>query len=97
MPQENIRDISLLRAEIDRIDKELVAWFAARMQVASEVAAYKRQTGMTVTDTAREETLLARVESLSPGEISGYTRTLYQTILALSRAYQHEKLDSEND
>ena len=95
MAQENIRDISLLRAEIDRIDRELVALFAARMQVSAEVAAYKKHIGMAVTDTTREAALLARVEDLSPAEIRNYTNTLYQTILSLSRAYQRAKLEGD--
>lgn len=91
MPQE-IKDLSLLRAEIDRLDKEIVALFAARMQVSAGVAAYKRKTGMAVTDTGREKALLDRVAALSPTGISAYTRTLYHTILSLSRAYQHAEL-----
>ena len=94
--EKNTLDLGALRKEIDRIDTELVSLFTTRMQVSSKVAAYKRQTGMAVTDTAREEALLSRVASLSPDEISHYTKTLYRNIMALSRAYQHQKLGADS-
>ena len=90
--QDKIKTLDELRREIDAIDTELVALFSARMQVSSDVAAYKRQTGMAVTDSTREAALLARVAALSPADTADYTRTLYSNILALSRAYQHVKL-----
>ena len=52
------------RAAIDRIDRELVALFCERMQVATDVAAYKAAHDLPVTDAARERALLARVSEL---------------------------------
>ena len=85
-------DLGELRREIDRIDKELVSLFAARMQVSAGVAEYKRASGMAVTDATREAALLDRVANLSPAEFADYTRTLYTNILSISRAYQHARL-----
>jgi len=85
-------DLAELRREIDRIDKELVSLFAARMRVSAGVAEYKRASGMAVTDTSREAALLDRVADLSPADLADYTRTLYTNILSISRAYQHAKL-----
>ena len=92
MTKRNANDISLLRAEIDRIDSELVRLFTARMQIAAQVAAYKRQTGMAVRDSVREAALLDLVAALSPAETGDCTRALYETILSLSRAYQERLL-----
>ncbi|MBE6594849.1 MAG: bifunctional chorismate mutase/prephenate dehydratase [Ruminococcaceae bacterium] len=89
-------DLSVLRREIDRIDTELVALFSTRMQVSASVAEYKRSVGMAVTDPVREAALLDRVAAMSPVETADYTRTLYQDIMALSRAYQHVKLGSDS-
>lgn len=88
-------DLSDLRHEIDRIDKDLVALFAARMRVSAGVAEYKRARGMAVTDATREAALLDRVADLSPGEFADYTRTLYTNILSLSRSYQHARLGAQ--
>lgn len=89
-------DLGHLREKIDRIDKEMVALFAARMQVSSDVAEYKRSVGMAVTDPAREAALLDRIEESSPVEFKKYARTLYTDILSLSRAHQHAKLGADS-
>ena len=85
-------ELSELRNQIDEIDTELVDLFKRRMNVSAQVAEYKRQTGMNVLDTSRERALLNKVSELSGEEYEEYTRTLYSTILDLSRSYQHRKL-----
>ncbi len=94
--QAQTNDLAPLREEINRIDRELVALFSARMQVSARVAEYKRASGMAVHDPVREAELLARVAALSPAETADYTRTLYASILSLSRAYQHAKLGTDS-
>ena len=86
-------DIQELRKNIDEIDRELVDLFLRRMSISAEVAEYKREVGMPVLDPARERALLERVSEMSGEEFERYTRTLYSTILDLSRSYQHKKLD----
>ena len=88
MSTQTTNELALLRAEIDRIDKELVALFSSRMHLCAAVADYKRRTGMAVTDPTREQELLDRVATLSPTETRECTKELYQTILSLSRSYQ---------
>ena len=85
-------ELSELRKQIDLIDEELVSLFKKRMNVSAEVAEYKRQTGMNVLDSSRERALLDKVSELSGEEFEEYTRTLYATILDLSRSYQHKRL-----
>jgi chorismate mutase/prephenate dehydratase len=85
-------ELSELRNQIDEIDRELVELFAKRMKVSSEVASYKREHGMAVLDATRERALLQKVSELSGTELEEYTRTLYATILDLSRSYQHKSL-----
>ena len=86
-------DLQELRKNIDEIDRELVDLFIRRMNISAEVAEYKREVGMPVLDPARERALLERVSEMSGEEFERYTRTLYSTILDLSRSYQHKKLD----
>lgn len=85
-------ELSELRNQIDSIDRELVELFKRRMNVSASVAEYKRQTGMNVLDASRERALLNKVSELSGEEFEEYTRTLYATILDLSRSYQHKRL-----
>lgn len=87
-----INDINDIRKEIDEIDKELVDLYIRRMNCSARVAEYKREHGMPVLDASRERALLNKISELSGSELEEYTRTLYSTILDLSRSYQHAKL-----
>ncbi len=85
-------ELSDMRQEIDEIDRELVALFVRRMNVSADVAAYKKDVGMPVTDASRERALLDKVSDLAGKEFEEYTRTLYATVMELSRSYQHKKM-----
>ena len=80
------------RKEIDIIDKELVALFVKRMNVAKEVAKYKKETGKAVYDAERERQLLEKIENEAGEEFGDYTRRLYSSILELSRNYQSKSV-----
>jgi len=84
------------RKEIDSIDKELVELFTRRMNVAKEVAAYKKENGMAVYDSERERKLLEKVEENAGEEYGDYARRLYGSILDLSRTYQSKELSPES-
>ena len=51
-------DISELRAEIDKIDEELVKLFCARMEISAKVADYKRERNLPIFVPAREREIL---------------------------------------
>jgi len=85
-------ELDELRKQIDQIDRELVELFKARMGIAAQVAEYKKETGMAVFDPSRERALLGKISELSGEEFEEYSRTLYSTILELSRSYQHKQL-----
>ncbi len=84
------------RKEIDSIDKELVELFTKRMNVAKEVAAYKKEAGMAVYDSERERKLLEKVEENAGEEYGDYARRLYGSILDLSRTYQSKFLSPKS-
>ena len=93
-----MRDMTELRAELDAIDRDMVALFEKRMLVAREVAMYKLAHGMQVLDAAREETVLAsRVSMLRDGAFAADVRTLYTCIMACSRGEQEKCIrEAEN-
>ncbi len=80
------------RKEIDNIDKQLVELFTKRMDVAKEVAEYKKATGKAVYDAERERKLLEKVEENAGEKYGDYARRLYSSILDLSRTYQSKEL-----
>lgn len=90
-------DLNKLREEINEIDKEIVESFKKRMCIAAKVAEYKRANSLPVLDAARERALLNRISDMAGEEFEGYARTLYHTMLDVSKAYQHVKLESESE
>ena len=96
MSEKKIPSLDESREKIDRIDRELVKLFCERMQVSADVAEYKRTVGKPITDAARERALLAKVSDLAGEEMEDYCRTLYATILSISKAYQHERLNTSS-
>ena len=86
-----------LRNKIDEIDRQLIDLFIRRMNTSAEVAEYKREHGMQVLDASRERALLNKISELSGEDFEEYSRTLYSTILELSRSYQHKRLDGESE
>ena len=84
-------DITELRAEIDKIDNELVKLFCARMEVSVKVADYKRERNLPIFVPAREREILQEVAAKAGPEFAGYTRSLYSTIFELSRSYQAKR------
>lgn len=89
-------ELKELREQIDQIDRELVPLFIKRMNVSAGVAEYKRENNMRVLDPSRERALLEKISELSGEEFEDYARTLYSTILDLSRSYQYKRLGTES-
>ncbi len=85
-------DLDKCREKIDSIDKELVSLFVQRMEVAKDVAEYKKANGKGVYDAERERKLLEKVEDAAGEEYGDYTRRLYSSILEISKAYQSRQI-----
>lgn len=83
-------ELQELRTQIDRIDGELTKLFEARMDVAAEIAAHKRQNHLPVLDARRERDKLAALAEAARPEMQTYVQMLYSMIFELSRSYQSE-------
>ncbi len=83
-----------LRNEIDRIDDELVKLFAQRMDVAAQIADYKKEKNLPIFVPAREREKLADVAQKAGPDMANYTRVLYSMLFELSRSHQ-SKLTGE--
>ncbi len=82
------------REKIDRIDAQLLPLFVERMGCSERVARIKRQAGAPVLNAQREREILERV-SREAGAYGGSAAALYQSIMAISRARQHQMLDQD--
>lgn len=90
---ENLEE---LRREIDGIDQKMVELFKRRMEVVTQVAAYKKERGLPILDASRERVLLGKVGQAAGDELADYIQSVYRTLLAASRSYETGKLGQES-
>ncbi|MBQ4091111.1 MAG: chorismate mutase [Clostridia bacterium] len=90
-------DLNELRQQINATDEQMVKLFKERMTVAASVAQYKKENSLPVLDAERERALLARISDMAGEEFDVYARTLYHTMLDVSRAYQYTKLQGRSE
>lgn len=84
-------EINELRDKIDAIDTELVRLFTARMDVAAQVADYKKANNLPIFVPSRERAILQAVAEKAGPEMGNYTRVLYSMLFELSRSYQSKR------
>ncbi|MCH5272415.1 MAG: prephenate dehydratase [Lachnospiraceae bacterium] len=88
-----MKDLEQCRKEIDEIDREMTVLFEKRMQVAADVAAYKKALGKKVFDKERESQKLAVIEGMASNDyFARGLRELFVQIMSLSRKYQYTML-----
>ena len=86
-------DLAESRRKIDEIDKEIIRLFQERMDVANDVAAYKRSTGKKVYDPQRENEKIAAMRKMANNEFNETAvEDLFRQIMSISRKYQYQKL-----
>lgn len=88
-------DLQEIRNEIDCVDRELVKLFEKRMELTTNVAKYKIETGKKVLDPEREQQKLAAIEQLVSNEMNKRSiNEIFTQIMANSRKYQYMLLES---
>lgn len=83
-------DLKEARRGIDSIDREMVRLFRERLEFCREIAEYKREKHLPLTDPVREREKLCKVAELAGKEAERYTAELYSLIFELSKAYEAE-------
>lgn len=88
-------DLTEIRAEIDDVDRQLVALYEKRIALSTEVAEYKIQTGKKVFDEERERVKLERVEELVSDKANkDGVRELFSHLMATSRKMQYRLIEN---
>ena len=85
-------ELSDYRDRLDGIDGELVRLFTQRMDVAAEIAEFKKENGLNVLDAKREQEKLLNIARNTPEDIREYAVSLFSLILELSRSRQNRLL-----
>ncbi len=82
------------RAEIDAIDREIVALFERRMQVVVDVARIKKENGIAILDARREKEVIAKVQSyLKDAALKEELAEAYETLMKVSKDYQKKRMN----
>ena len=82
------------RAEIDAIDREIVALFERRMQVVVDVARIKKENGIAILDATREKEVIAKVQSyLKDDHLKEELAEAYETLMKVSKDYQKKRMN----
>ena len=85
-------DLHDYRKQIDDIDRQLLALFGQRMEVAAAIAAYKKEHDLPVLDGKREREKLLDVAAKTPDDLKDYAVSLYSLLFELSRSHQTRML-----
>jgi chorismate mutase/prephenate dehydratase len=91
-----MEDLSVIRERINEIDNKIVELWKERMSTCLSVAQYKKENNLPVLDAKREADLLNRISNMAGDELEVYSRVLYDTIMTVSKSYQHKFLSNGN-
>lgn len=89
-------DLKDLRDEIDKIDRQMTELFERRMEICTQVAEYKINTGKKVFDKEREQSKLDTLKGLAHSSFNRHgISELFQQIMAMSRKLQYQLLEEK--
>ena len=83
-----MRTIEEIRAELNKVDDELLSAYQKRMSLVDEMAKVKKASGVNTFSPEREKEIFSRLEKKS-GALAPYVVELYETVLATSKRYQN--------
>ncbi|HWV56558.1 MAG TPA: chorismate mutase [Longimicrobiales bacterium] len=83
--------LDALRVQIERVDAEIVAILARRLQLATEIGRVKNELNLPIMDPAREAEVVRRAASLARehGIDPELARDVFWRIIAQARVVQH--------
>ena len=89
-----MKEIEVSRKKIGEIDAEMAKLFEARMEVCRDIAAYKKEHGLSVRDTTREAELITKNCALiKDAEIESYYNQFIKNTIKLSCDYQSKLMN----
>jgi len=84
-----MKELEAVRGQIEEIDKKIAELFEKRMAFSKDIAKFKKERGLSVKDTARENALLNKNRAyISDSETEEYYVQLQKKIMELSCDYQ---------
>ena len=89
-------DISKLRKKLDGIDDEIVDLLLRRLKTVSEIAEYKKTSGVPIEDPAREQNILSRLTKGLDERTARFVEAVYKATFSASKAYQSQLIESND-
>jgi len=87
--QEPAAELAEWRSKIDEVDREIVALLNRRAGYVEKLAPLKRQIGMAVQDTSREDEVRANLRAANKGPLSDQAVTaVYEAVMGAMRDLQ---------
>lgn len=80
--------LETLRQEIDSIDAQIFALFELRLAVAKQVGAYKKEHGLSVLDSSRENAKKDQIKTSVSPELAPYALELLEVLMKAAKAVQ---------
>lgn len=89
----NHHELEALRAEIDRVDRDIARLIESRMELVSRVADYKRQNKKEILDTDREKKVLENVLSaVRNQDYRESVKAIFENMMSVSKEFQKGRL-----
>lgn len=83
-------ELNKYRKEIDEIDQQLVSLLEKRFNVVEQVNDYKKENGLAVLDSNREQQVLAKIAAqVTAADKAVYIEEIFKEIMRQSRNWQH--------
>ncbi len=90
-----MENLEYYRAQIDKIDTQLISLMEQRMEVAKNIGQVKLKNGLQVLDEKREkQVLLSRMEKVTVPEYEQVIEQFFVKVMELSRSVQQKLIDS---
>ena len=80
--------LETLRQEIDSIDAQIFALFKQRLTVAIQIGTYKKEHGLSVLDSSREDVKKDQVKTSVSPELEPYALELLEVLMNAAKAVQ---------
>ncbi len=81
-------DLNELRDKIDAADEQILKLFADRMEICRQVADYKKENGISIMQSGRENQILDKIRANSPESLKDGAAVLFQNIMDISKSLQ---------
>lgn len=89
-----MNDIEKIRFEIDKTDAQMASLFEKRMELVADIALYKKEHDLPITDPEREQQVIDAGKKRVKEDLAPYYERFLKETMEISKGYQREIIDS---